>query len=122
MRATSVTAILLMVSSGLSFPSSAQLVFEQSDFESFLGHTFHDAYPNPFNPQTTIRFDLDRSMDYSLTVWDVAGRLVQTLDQGRLAAGRYSFQWNADNLNSGVYLIRLKAGNRVQTSTVTLLK
>lgn len=80
------------------------------------------AYPNPFNPQTTLSFDLPESSHVRLSVWDLSGRQVATLLSGPMAAGSYTHRWNAAHLKSGVYMIRLTAGAAMMTRTVTLLK
>ncbi|MEQ9105302.1 MAG: T9SS type A sorting domain-containing protein [Rhodothermales bacterium] len=80
------------------------------------------AYPNPFNPQTTLQFDLPQSSHVTLSVWDLSGREVARLLSGPMAAGSYTHRWNAAHLNSGVYMIRLVADTDITTRTVTLLK
>jgi hypothetical protein len=80
--------------------------------------------PNPFRPSTTIRFALPTEREVELRVFDVAGRAVKTLAQGRMSAGVHTMQWNATNdagsrLSSGVYFYRLTAGkDRAQRKMV----
>ncbi len=75
----------------------------------------HPAAPNPFNPRTVLSFDLERKADVTLRVFDVRGRLVQTvLDDEQLSAGRHSRVWNGTDaagrpVAAGVYLYRLEA-------------
>ena len=66
-------------------------------------------YPNPFNPGTMINFSLAVDSKVSLTVFDVLGQSVATLINGNLAAGSHQFDFNASNLNSGVYFYRIDA-------------
>ncbi len=73
------------------------------------------AYPNPFNPITTIQYDLPEQSDVSLIVYDVAGREVQTLVSTSLAAGSYEVRWDGTNRDGrqvvgGLYFARLQAG------------
>jgi hypothetical protein len=83
----------------------------------------HDNYPNPFNPETTIRFDLPESMDVRLAIYDVAGRVVETLVDGRIGAGQYTVRWDAGNVSSGLYLYRIEAGDTHRaTKTMVLMK
>jgi hypothetical protein len=88
----------------------------------------HDAAPNPFNPQTTISFDLPRAESVSLRVYDTAGRLVRTLLAGSPGqAGRNEVVWNGrDNQGnqaaSGVYLYRLETAQRQDVGRMTLVK
>ncbi len=64
-------------------------------------------YPNPFNPTTTIRFRIQTPAYASLRIYDLTGREVATLLDGRLHAGEYSVPWSADRMSSGVYYYRL---------------
>lgn len=80
------------------------------------------AYPNPFNPQTTLRFDLAAPAHATLRVYDLQGRLVATLAEGSLPSGQFTYTWEATNLPSGTYLVRLQADAFVQTQQVVLVK
>ncbi|MEO8666812.1 MAG: peptide-N-glycosidase F-related protein [Ignavibacteria bacterium] len=64
-------------------------------------------YPNPFNPVTKIKFDLPESADIQLSVYDVNGKLLETLVEGELPTGAYQTEWNASNYPSGIYFYRL---------------
>jgi aminopeptidase N len=79
-------------------------------------------YPNPFNPTTTIRFDLPEAMYASLKVYNSLGEEVATLVEKDLLAGRYSIDWNADDLASGIYFYRLHAGDFAATKKLLLLR
>ncbi|MEZ4700786.1 MAG: T9SS type A sorting domain-containing protein [Rhodothermales bacterium] len=82
----------------------------------------HQNFPNPFNPTTSIRFDVPQAGHVSLEVFDLIGRKVQTLVDGTLAAGQHSVSFSAGELPSGMYLYRLTAGSDVQTRKMVLLK
>ncbi len=75
------------------------------------------AYPNPFNPQTTLRFGVPESAYVKLVVYDVLGRQVRVLVDGTRAAGTHEVVFEAGNLPSGTYLVRLvtPVGSFVQT-------
>ena len=79
-------------------------------------------YPNPFNPVTQIRYWLPRATVVNLEVFDLQGRLVARLVQGRKPAGVYSATWDARALPSGVYFYRLTAGDFVSIKKLLLLK
>jgi photosystem II stability/assembly factor-like uncharacterized protein len=79
-------------------------------------------YPNPFNPSTTISFTIPNAAVVSLKVYDVLGREVATLINGRLAAGTHESIFNASKLSSGVYFYKLQAGDFVQTKKMLLVK
>ncbi len=79
-------------------------------------------YPNPFNPTTVISYQLPVASEVSLKVYDVLGREVMSLVNGRQDAGAYNITLNAANLSSGVYFYRLQAGNFVSTKKMMLVK
>jgi len=66
-------------------------------------------YPNPFNPGTKIKFSLAADSKVTLTVFDVLGQEVANLISGNLAAGSHEIDFNASNINSGVYFYRIDA-------------
>jgi len=80
------------------------------------------AYPNPFNPSTTISFTLDESSDVTLKVFDLLGREIAVLVNGRMEVGKYSVRFDAVSLSSGVYIYQLQAGDRILSKKITLLK
>jgi hypothetical protein len=91
------------------------------------GGWLHPASPNPFNPRTTLRFELDRQQLARLDVYDVSGRHVRTLVRRNLPAGEHEVTWNGRDdaehaVASGVYLVQLRGEDFVQTQRVTLAK
>jgi hypothetical protein len=84
--------------------------------------TLSQNYPNPFNPSTTISFSLPRRESVTLKVYDLLGREVATLVDGREEAGEHTVKWNADGFTSGVYFYRLSAGGGVQTRKLVLVR
>ncbi len=85
------------------------------------------AYPNPFNPQTTVPFRLPEAAEVHIEVFDVTGRRVALLADGPYEAGAYSVTFDAGRLSSGIYLVRARfvAGDgrmETQTRTLTLMK
>jgi hypothetical protein len=85
-------------------------------------YALYNNYPNPFNPATTISFDLPRPGDVTLQVFDMLGRVVAVLAQGRMEAGKHQRTFDATRLSSGVYFYRLTAGSFVQTRKLLLLR
>ena len=79
-------------------------------------------YPNPFNPQTTIPFDLRETTHVTVAVYDVLGREMSMLVDGQLQAGQHQVTWDAGDVPSGTYLIRMQAGGQIFTRTMVLLK
>jgi len=84
-------------------------------------------YPNPFNPVTTLRFDLDYTSKVNLTVYNILGNEIITLQNGELQAGRHAIQWNASNaygqkVPSGLYLYKVTSDSRILTGKMLLMK
>jgi hypothetical protein len=80
------------------------------------------AYPNPFNPATTIKFQMPQAGLVNLKVYDTAGRLVTTLVNGLRDAGAHDVTFDGSNLSSGVYLYSLTAGTYSATGKMVLVK
>jgi hypothetical protein len=84
-------------------------------------------YPNPFNPATTIKYQLPEATDVRLEIFNVVGQVVRTLIADPQNAGRYTVQWDAANdsgqpLSSGIYFYRLQAGEFQEVNKMLLLK
>ena len=84
--------------------------------------TLGNAYPNPFNPATTINYSIPERMDISLEVYDITGRLVSELVSGEFDSGVYNITWDAADQSSGIYFIRMVAGNTVHNQKLMLIK
>ena len=85
----------------------------------------YPAYPNPFNPVTTIRFDIPDSKvseKINLSIFDIRGREIESLISGYRLPGSYDMRWNADGYSSGVYFVRLIRGRTVESQKIILLK
>ena len=85
-------------------------------------YVLHQNFPNPFNPVTTIRFELPTASDVKLSIYDITGRLVEELLNTNMNAGAYDLRWNAANLSSGMYLYRLETPEFTATNKLLLLK
>jgi hypothetical protein len=84
--------------------------------------TLYPCYPNPFNPMTTISFDLPVTSEVSLTVYNVNGQEVQTLVNDRVSAGSHNITFDGARLSSGTYFYTLNAGAVTETKKMMLLK
>lgn len=82
----------------------------------------HQNHPNPFNPSTSLSFELPDAMEVDLSVIDAMGRTVATLAAGHHQAGKHALHFDAGDLPSGVYFARLRAGSVVRTSKMVLLR
>lgn len=106
---------------------SSGVVTDAGDADAPQSSFLAQNVPNPFNPAALIAFGLDRPARVSLRVFDVSGRLVRTLVEGELRAGRHETVWNGTDSRgaraaSGVYFYRLEAGGIVRTRKMTLLR
>lgn len=82
----------------------------------------HENYPDPFNPSTTIRYEVPKQGHVSLVVFDATGRQVAVLVDQEIKAGKYQTQFDATNLASGVYFYRLETAQKSITRTMLLAK
>jgi hypothetical protein len=79
-------------------------------------------YPNPFNSNTTINYQLPVNCEVKVVVYNLLGQIVETLADGRVEAGHHQIQWDASSYSSGIYFYRLAVGDRVFTKRMTLIK
>lgn len=98
--------------STISMPTSAKL---------------NNIYPNPFNPSTTISFELKNDEFVNLSIYNVKGQIIKTLNNSRLNSGNHSVTWNGTNENnnksaSGIYFIKLQTTNSIQIKKAVLVK
>lgn len=97
-----------------------------SDVDLPMKHVLHANYPNPFNPTTSIVFDLAGTSHVNLEILDIRGRVVEALLSEQLSAGSYSVVWNGKlqdrPADAGVYFYRLSTDNSVLVRKMTLLK
>jgi len=90
-------------------------------------YRFHQNHPNPFNPHTTIRFQLDEEIEVELSIYTLRGEKVRTLLSGIKRPGTHEVTWNGRDdegmeAASGVYLYRLKAGGSSGLRKMTLVR
>jgi len=84
--------------------------------------TLYQNFPNPFNPNTAIKFTLPTNEFVSLIIYDILGKEINTLVNEELPAGNYTKTWNSINLSSGVYFYKLQAGSFSETKKMILTK
>jgi uncharacterized delta-60 repeat protein len=82
----------------------------------------YENYPNPFNPSTSIKFDVPKNAFTNLGIFDVTGRIVKTLINEDLKAGRYLYNFNASGLSSGVYFYKIHSGEFNDAGKMMLVK
>ncbi len=122
---------VLTSKSGVEYPLNCDSEFKVPSEERFtlekrtgipLEFALNQNYPNPFNPTTTIQFTLQMHGNASLQIYDITGRLVETLVNGKLGAGTHSVVWDAPNVSSGVYFYSIRTENAFKTRKMILLK
>ncbi len=86
------------------------------------GFVLEQSYPNPFNPKTVIGFSVPAATDVRLSVFDLLGREVAVLVNGKISPGRHQAEFDATALPSGVYFYRLRAGSFVETKKAVLIR
>ena len=88
-----------------------------------LTYALSNAYPNPFNPTTTIEYSIaDDVHNLSINIYDIRGRLVDRLYDGVRDKGEYQIIWNASHLSSGVYFVHMITNKHIFTKKVMLIK
>jgi hypothetical protein len=109
--------------------SGIGIMLARIELDAQLPHTLvlYPNYPNPFNPVTTLRYDLPEQTHVNITVYDMLGRQVKTLINHTQDAGYKSVIWNATNdygkpVSAGIYLYQIQAGDYISTKKMVLLK
>jgi hypothetical protein len=85
-------------------------------------YKLYQNYPNPFNPATIISFDVPSTSFVALTIYDAAGRFIETVINKPFTTGHYVTEWNASKYSSGIYFYRLEAGSYTETRKMVLVK
>lgn len=85
-------------------------------------YELYQNFPNPFNPITTIKFDIPEETDVKIIIYDILGREVKTLIDQHVKPGRYRTYWNALNNASGAYFYRLETRNFVDSKKLIFIK
>jgi len=111
-----------------AYPVGCGLTAIPEEVVSQTGPTLYPCIPNPFNPTTSIKYDLPNQAHVSLRIFDISGRLISVLVSGRTEeAGAHEAIWNGQDetgriVAAGVYFYRLQAGGDIQTKRMTLVK
>ena len=95
---------------------------EENNIESVKATALAANYPNPFNPTTTITYTLKEKSNVNLTVYDILGRELEVLVNTTQDAGEYKAQFDASQYTSGVYIYRLKVGDKTFVKKMLLAK
>ncbi|MFL3028314.1 MAG: T9SS type A sorting domain-containing protein [Candidatus Neomarinimicrobiota bacterium] len=111
----------VMVSTGSNVSTVNENILMPNQFRVY------DAYPNPFNPVTTLRYQLPEANMVTVTIYDMAGREVKNLIDQQQGQGLHNIQWNGTNnlgkaVSAGIYLYQVQSGMYNQTNKMILLK
>lgn len=85
-------------------------------------HSLSQNFPNPFNPSTSIKYNIPERVFVEIGIYDILGRKIETLVNEEKPAGIYEITWYAESLPSGVYFYQLKAGGFIETKKMLLMK
>ena len=92
------------------------------DLETATEFALEQNYPNPFNPSTKISYSIPKASNVKLTVFNLLGQEIQVLVNETKEAGIHEINFNAQSLNSGMYLYKIESGSFTQTKKMTLIK
>ncbi len=107
---------------GRSFTTASGVAVERLGGDVPSDFRLYPSYPNPFNPKTTIKFDIAAPSVVRLAIYDTRGRQVKVLVSEQLTPGRYEYSWDASTHPSGLFIYRLDAGAFSQTGGMMLIK
>ena len=86
------------------------------------GFGLSSIYPNPFNPSTTIDFYAESDSNVNVSIYDLNGRLVESILDRSMSAGSHSVEWNASSHSSGIYIVQIQFDSSIHSSKVMLVK
>ena len=106
--------------------AGSDLAANEEDIINPIGNKLQ-VFPNPFNPSTTIEFNLPESSKTEVSIYNLKGQKIKKLLDETLSAGNHQIYWNGKNekkktVSSGVYFIRLETGNKTETKKILLMK
>mgnify|MGYP002823392248 CR=1 FL=1 len=104
------------------FGDCAPIMLSNDEYQHINEFSLNDIYPNPFNAQTTISYSVPNTNYMELSIYDINGQKVHTLFNGTQNIGNYSIHWDAGDIPSGVYFVKLTSNNVIKTQRITLMK
>jgi len=103
--------------------STISIIEGTSDIAQLIsGYCLYDAYPNPFNPSTTIAFDLYNSSIIKIDLYDIEGKYIRNLLKDQLGQGHYELELNGSDLTSGMYIVSFNIDHDIKCQKILLLK
>ena len=113
--------IKTMLSNGLE-ETSQTVKMGVGQVEPTFTASLQGNYPNPFNPSTTIEYDVLETQHIQISVWDLSGQMISTLVDGTQSAGQYEVSFVATDLPSGTYFVRMESDSGIQSHQILLMK
>lgn len=119
-----VTSVTFNAEAGIvyNFSINSTLTSLEDDLNAPKEFSLGQNFPNPFNPSTSIQYNVKEASQVTLKVYDMIGNEVAILVNEVKPAGSYTVSFDASQLSSGVYLYKMTAGNFVQTRKLVLMK
>ena len=116
--------ILTIESNFPAFKSNEIYIIEDASATSETPHSFKlaKAFPNPFNPVTTISFEVPYKSNVKLEVYDITGSKIRTLADNVFRAGYHSLSWDASNVSSGIYFVKMQSERFSEVQKLMLVK
>ena len=99
-----------------------QAMRADDDHQLIRSYSLDPAYPNPFNPTTTIEFSIPQTEFVTVKVYNLVGHEITTLINDELFTGNYSIKWDGSRQPSGLYLVQIESGSFIKTRKMVLLK
>jgi hypothetical protein len=96
--------------------------YMQTSVNTPKDYNIGSAYPNPFNPITQMKLDLNTDAKVSVKIFNTLGQLVDVIAEGQMVSGSYSLTWNGTNAASGVYFIQTEIAEQVHSQKIMLIK
>jgi hypothetical protein len=111
----------------LTLSAEMPTAIEQAKDKAPIAYQIYQNYPNPFNPETAIEFQLPQPSEIEISIFNLQGQKITTLVNSNLSAGEHKVAWNGTDesgraVTSGVYLCQMRAGDRVETKKLLLLR
>jgi len=104
------------------FPEDSVTLALDDEMAAPIDFALFQNFPNPFNPETTIRFYIEQAGLVRINVLDIRGRFIAEISHDRYAAGTHAITWQAHNMDAGVYLIQVSTEQNQKVIKATLVK
>jgi len=117
-------SLMVYIKADNYYPFTGRILLEGDgiDADGLMRNLNLSAYPNPFNSQTVIKYDLPKEGNVTISVYNPKGELVASLLNNNQTAGMHSINWNAAGMQSGLYVVTLKSNNHIRHQKILMVK